>query len=206
MDREDHAVALLHKPDDWQSRNAALLEWIRERGPVTVRQVAGWFGSYSAAYKRLQKWAKAGVLNSIGNVYLFRQNGRPEQAYGTRASGCPRHDVLLTEVLIKFPKAQVIRDPGEAPFPDAIMYMQQPYWIELCTGEETHRQLIRKFRAYEKEKIEGWMLFVSLSKRRMENVLRIAPDFALLSTLRRVVKDPLGRVWQDTKGNEYALQ
>jgi hypothetical protein len=141
----------------------------------------------------------------LGAVHILKETGRPEMVYGVRACPNLRHDVLRTEFLIRYLHADVWCDPNEPPYPDAVMHLKQPYYVEICTGEETLTQLRKKFDAYAKADIEGWMLYCCESERRMRNVQRIAPEFCLVSTLRSVLDDPMGKIWEDRHGNRYTL-
>lgn len=140
---------------------------------------------------------------------MLHQNGRKECVYGVRASANLLHDVLLTECLVRCAMHRefaVVRDPGEAPYPDAIMWMDQPYYWELDTGEESHAQLLRRFRAYADAGNEGWLLFCTQGERRLRNVAAIAPECALLSTVQRVIDEPMGLIWETADGSRYKLR
>lgn len=144
-------------------------------------------------------------MRNLGSVHLLKENGRPENVYALRASANVRHDTLLTECLIRYPEATIERDPDEPPYPDAVMNWKQTWWWELDTGEETGRQLRKKFDAYRKADIEGWMLFCTISERRLKNVQQYAIDFMLLSTVQRVIDDPHGKIWEDADGTLFKL-
>jgi hypothetical protein len=166
--------------------------------------LAGWFASDSAGRKKLARWTKSGRVKLLGAVHIVNENGRPENVYGVRYVKNLRHDAYLTEVVIRYPNAGIVREPGDPPYPDAIMRMESDYYIELDTGEESLSVIKRKLQEY--GDIEGWMLFITLTERRMRSVQPLLPECGLCSCLSRVTADPHGKIWEDALGEAYMLR
>jgi hypothetical protein len=118
---------------------------------------------------------------------------------------------MVTEFLLLFPKAQVVRgyNVDKRIRPDAeIAIGDLRFLLELDTGKMTHRQLRFKWlKRY--AGVTDYMLFVTLgSSDRLDRVIRNAKrvhDIALFATFSEVMQCPYGKVWTDAKGKQVAL-
>lgn len=169
----------------------------------------GLFGSTSAA----NEWLRRRQASREVRFYTrYRIRERPRQCkpeYYFHSADVrvkrdnARHECYLTEFLALYWRfAEALRrgpDVDRERLPDAELTIGGTrYFVELDTGEETHRQLRGRFK-----KLSGaadTVLFVTLGRdRRLGGVLQTATGFEDLplvaTTFAAVYSDPFGRVW-----------
>ena len=140
-------------------------------------------------------------------------SGRPETAYCNAwqpRSNQLTHDVLLTDFLLCYPLAEIVRgwQVDSRIRPDAEMTVAgQKFFVELDTGEQTYRQIRHRQRAY--AAVRDLLLYVTVSETRLAGLMRhssAVESIALFTTLDRVMRDPRGEVWVDFAGKTVSLK
>jgi hypothetical protein len=143
---------------------------------------------------------------------MLRDEGRPLVVYcnGWRPKeDHMRHEVLLTDFLLRYPQASVRRgyDVDQPIRADAEMVLNsRRYFVELDTGEMTHRQVRQRWSVY--RDVTDFLLVVTSSESRLEGLRRNAEavaGIALFTTLTAAMESPLGEIWIDCAGNRAAL-
>ncbi|MBI5760025.1 MAG: hypothetical protein HZA46_16025 [Planctomycetales bacterium] len=133
--------------------------------------------------------------------------GRPETVYCNLwkpKSDHLRHEVWLTDFLLCYPAAQIVRGwrVDSRIRPDAEMTLDdQKFYVELDTGEQSYRQVRERQRAY--AGVQDFLLYVTLSPRRMAGLIEqshAVHNIALFTTLAQVQADPHGKIWVDASG------
>lgn len=142
----------------------------------------------------------------------MESTGRPEIAYCNSwrpKSNQLRHEVWLTDFLLCYPDAEVVRgwkvDTHIRPDAELTLHGRK-FYVELDTGEQSHRQVRDRQQAY--TGVQDFLLYVTLSPRRMAGLIersRAVQNIALFTTLGQVQSDPHGDVWVDAFGQRAAI-
>ena len=132
----------------------------------------------------------------------MHMRGRPEYVYcrWTPKYDNLRHEVNVTEFLLPFRNAEIIRgyDTDRSLRPDAEVTINgHKYLVELDCGTMSYQDIIHKrFKKY--EGYEGIVLWVALTDARMHGLRTRAERVkgnALFSTLAATLTEPFGGVW-----------
>lgn len=180
--------------------------------PCCPRHFFGLFPNEKACYRRLDTLRERGLLRLIGEV-MIGDTGRPEKVFcnGWKPKQDHlRHEVLLTDFLLLYPEAEVVRgwSVDKRVRPDAEMTLfGRRFFVELDTGEQSYAQVQRRQRqAY--ADVQDFLLYVTMSERRLEGLLTHADQvkgIALFTTLDKAKSDPRGPIWVDGFGETAAL-
>ena len=142
----------------------------------------------------------------------MKSAGRPEIAYCNSwkpKSDQLRHEVWLTDFLVCYPEAEIVRGwrVDRRIRPDADMTLRgRKFYVELDTGEQSYPRVCDRQVAY--AGVQDFLLYVTLSERRMAGLISHADSvkgIALFTTLNRVQQDPHGRIWIDCFGRTAAI-
>jgi len=153
----------------------------------------------------------SGKIRLVGTV-SFRDHGRPEHVYcnGWRPQAdLLRHEVLLTDFLLLYPKAAITRGykVDKSVRADAEMVLGgRKFFVEFDTGEMTYARVQRRWTRY--RSTSDFLLVVTRSERRLEGLLNHSErvsQIALFTTLDKVKQSPYGEIWIDCFGNNGAL-
>ncbi|MBN8627059.1 MAG: hypothetical protein J0M17_16390 [Planctomycetes bacterium] len=116
----------------------------------------------------------------------------------------------MTDFLLCYPDADTLRGwaVDRRRRPDAEMTLDGfRYDVELDTGEQSLAQVGRRQRRYAGS--SDYLLYVTLSDRRLENLRRNAQEavrsIALFTTLGAALADPRGPIWIDGHGERTAI-
>lgn len=115
-----------------------------------------------------------------------------------------RHEVLLTDFLLGYPDAEVVRGltVNDRIRPDAEMVLGgRKFYVELDTGEMNHSRVQQRHAAY--AGVQDFLLFVTLSAARMPRLIAGAEavrEIALFTTLEQAMREPRGEIWVDAFG------
>lgn len=140
------------------------------------------------------------------------RTGRPETVYCNTwkpKSDQFRHEVLLTDFLLCYPEATVVRgwSVDQQIRPDAELTIDhQKFFVELDTGEQTYRKVRERQQAY--RGVQDFLLYVTLSERRLAGLKQHSETvrgIALFTTLSQVQAEPHGLVWSDCFGRAAAI-
>ena len=167
------------------------------------------FPSRATAYRTIARLRKERRLRCVGHVVMCAA-GRPETVFcNTWKPSKLRHELLLTDFLLCYPKATIVRGwrVDKRIRADAEMMLDgRKFFVELDTGEQSYRQVRDRQLSY--AGVQDFLLYVTLSERRLQGLLGQADavkGIALFSTLRRVQVDPAGEVWTDCYGGRAAI-
>src|SRR5262245_49738780 len=122
---------------DWRQRDHEILRFA-QRHVCTTRHLGRHFTSPQAAYRRIEKLRKRGLLRLVGKV-MMSDSGAPENVFcnGWKPKYDQlRHELLLTEFLLGYPDADTIRGwaVNRRLRPDAEMTLDDYfYYVELDT-------------------------------------------------------------------------
>ncbi len=142
----------------------------------------------------------------------MKKRGPPEIAYCNSwkpKSDQLRHEVLLTDLLLSYPSADVVRGwkVDQRLRPDAEMTLDgRKFYVELDTGHLNHRRVSDRLRNY--QGVKDYLLFVTLSERRLPRLIADAQsvrEIALFATLDAIMREPRGMIWIDAFGNRTSL-
>ena len=140
-------------------------------------------------------------------------SGRPENVYCN--SWKPkydqlRHELLLTDFLLNYPDADVLRGwaVSRRLRPDAEMTVAGFfYYVEMDTGEQSYAQVRRRQARY--SGVEDYLLYVTVSPKRLEGLRKNAHSaverIAMFTTLEEALRDPHGQIWIDCHGERTAI-
>ena len=182
--------------------------------PMTADQLVryGYFPTRKNALRRMLKLVRTKRIRQCPPVLLHKQ-GRPENVYcrWQPKHDNLRHEVLLTEFLLPFKDAQIVRgyDVRHDLRPDAVMTLfGQEYLVEMDTGSMSYRDILRKrFSKY--EQFGGIVLWVCLTETRKEGLRSRAERVrhnALFTTLFAHLTEPFGGVWIDYDGQIASVE
>jgi hypothetical protein len=170
------------------------------------------FSSEQAAYRRIDKLRKRGLLRQVGEL-MVKDLGRPEKVYcnGWKPKWDQvRHECLLTDFfLMGYPEADCLRGwlVNKRIRPDAEMTLHGVFfYVELDTGSESLAQVRKRQAAY--AGVEDSLLYVTLSKRRCENLRKASKavaSIALFTTLNEALENPRGAIWRDATGEDVSI-
>jgi len=146
-------------------------------------------------------------------------NGRPATVYSNGWKVSPHllfHEVKLTDFLLLYPFAKkLVRGPtvDTRIRPDAEMTIgKKRFFVELDTGEETHRQVRAKWSRNYRHVRPGlqtdFLLVVTLKSDRIDELIRNAKQvsqLALFTSLAEVQADPFGKVWTAVDGQKARI-
>ncbi|MCA9047180.1 MAG: hypothetical protein KDA89_00530 [Planctomycetaceae bacterium] len=140
--------------------------------------------------------------------------GRPVDVYcnGWRPKADHlEHELCLTDFLLKYPTADIVRGPevDDRIRPDATMQLDgRTFHVELDTGLESHSQ-VRRRQQLGYTGVEDFVLYIALSERRCEALIRNVHDaakpIALFATLQTAVRSPRGEIWRDAFGKSASI-
>ena len=184
-----------------------------DRHPMTIDQLVriGLFPSAKIAQRRMMKLVQRRKVKLCGMAQL-NDRGRPSYVFARwtlKVDTC-RHEVLLTEFLIPFFLAEIIRgyETDRTLRPDAEMTINgHKYLVEQdCCTMSYHDIVHKRFKKY--EGYDGVVLWVTLTDARMDGLRRRAErvkDNALFTTLTSSLKEPFGGVWIDYSGHIHSM-
>lgn len=138
---------------------------------------------------------------------MVNDTGRPERVYCNGWKPKPdqlRHELLLTDFLLCYPEADVLRGwlVNKRIRPDAEMMLQgRLFYVELDTGHQSYSQVRRRQRVY--AGVEELLLYVTLKQSRKAGLIRASKSvssIALFTTLAQVQTDPCGAIWESCSG------
>lgn len=182
------------------------------RHPCRSRHFFDLFPSEQAAYRRIDKLRRQGLLRQVGEL-MIEDAGRPEKVYCN--SWKPkwdqvRHECLLTDFfLLGYSTADVLRGwmVNKRVRPDAEMTLQGVfYYVEMDTGSESYAQVRKRQRAY--AGVEEPLLYVTLNAKRREGLRKVSKavaSIALFTTLEQVKESPRGNIWMDCNGDTVSI-
>lgn len=122
-----------------------------------------------------------------------------------------RHEALLTDFLLCYPEAELVRGPfvdsrirpdAELTFPDGRFF-----YVEFDTGLQSHSAVLRRQRDAYRD-VQQMVLYVTTSQRRLSGLVahaELVKDIAVFTCLEDVLRDPQGEIWIDAQGNRGAL-
>lgn len=197
--------------DDRRDEQRARAVELADAHVCVARHFRPLFPSRATAYREIARLHKERRLRVVGHVVMGAA-GHPERVYCNRwkpKSDQLRHDILLTDFLLCYPEARVVRgwevDPRLRP--DATMSLDgQDFHIELDTGSESYRKVRERQTVY--AGVKELVLYVTQSDRRLEGLLRQSEaikEMALFTTLRQVLAEPHGDIWRDWFGNRTGI-
>ena len=182
--------------------------------PMTIDQIVrqGLFPTKKNAARRMLRHVRQKKVKQCGTV-LLHNKGRPENVYcrwNPKLDNL-RHEVILTEFLLAYKHAQVVRgyEIQNDLYPDAVMTLSgQEYLVELDTGSMNYKDIMRK-RNKKYETFEGIVLWVALTEARKEGLRRRAESVkhnALFTTLLEHLQNPHGSIWTDYEGQKTNVE
>lgn len=180
---------------------------------MTIAQLVeiGLFPSAKVAQRRMRTLVRRKKVKLCGMAQL-NDRGRPHYVYArwNPKQDNLRHEVLLTEFLIPFFGAKIVRgyETDRTLRPDAEVTINgNKYLIEQDCGTMSYHDILHKrFKKY--EGYEGIVLWVTLTDARMDGLRRRAErvkDSALFTTLTASLTEPFGGVWIDYSGQVYSI-
>jgi hypothetical protein len=195
----------------WQERDAAVIGRAG-RHVCTTRHFLEFFPSKTTAYRRTETLRNQGRLRLVGNI-VVNDSGRPERvfcnAYKPKYDQL-RHELLLTDFLLKYPEADVLRGwaVNRRLRPDAEMTLDDYfYYVELDTGEQSYAQIRRRQARY--SGVEDFLLYVTSTEKRRDGLRNHTHEavrsIALFTTLDAALRDPRGEIWIDCQGERTAI-
>jgi hypothetical protein len=144
---------------------------------------------------------------------VIGDSGRPENVYCN--SWKPkydqlRHDLLLTDFLLNYPEADVLRGwaVNRRLRPDAEMTLDGFFYhVEMDTGEQSYAQVRRRQSRY--SGIKDFVLYVTTSPKRLDGLRKNVHDavlpIALFTTLDDALREPHGEIWIDCQGERTSI-
>src|SRR2546430_1440081 len=149
----------------WRQRDDEILR-LAARHVLRTRHFFRYFTSPQAAYRRIEKLRRQGLLRLVGQI-MTGDSGRPENIFSNGFKpkyDQIRHELLLTDFLLGYPEADTLRGwaVNRRLRPDAEMTLGDYfYYVELDTGEQTHAQVRRRQARY--AGVEDFLLYVTMS-------------------------------------------
>ncbi|MCA9051382.1 MAG: hypothetical protein KDA89_21740 [Planctomycetaceae bacterium] len=144
----------------------------------------------------------------------MKSAGRPVDVYCNGWRPKPdhlEHELRLTDFLLHYPTAGILRGPevDDRIRPDATMHLDgRTFHVELDTGLESHSQ-VRRRQQIGYTGVEDFVLYVTLSERRCDTLIRNVHDaakpIALFTTLQSAVRNPRGEIWRDAFGKSASI-
>jgi hypothetical protein len=192
-----------------QERDARILAFL-DTHPATIAQLLrqGFFPSAETARRRLSKLVKKHKVKPVGFAVL--KSGRPQAVYCRYPVKNVEHEVYLTDFLLLYPQAHIIRgcETDKKIRPDAEMRIgDTAYYVELDNGTIGYREIVSERYAKYKD-FQGLCLWVATNDIRANGLRdRALPvrHSALFTTLDSVKQQPHGGVWVDYDGKIAAL-
>lgn len=138
---------------------------------------------------------------------MLHPTGRPQTVIANTWRPKPdqfRHDILLTDFLLCYPDAEIVRGPAVDKHirADAEMIMNgHMFFVELDTGSEPYSKVERRQNSY--RAVTDFLLYVTLSERRMQGLVKHSErvkNIAMFTTLDAVLRAPNGQIWTDGFG------
>lgn len=198
--------------NDWSERDDAILDRVSIH-PCTPQQLMDFFPCKTIGYRRIVKLRNRKRITHRGTA-MINHSGRPQDVYCNDwkpKHNNLRHEVLLTDFLLLYPDAAIVRgyDVDRKIRPDAEMSFdngKKHHFVELDTGHVRYNKLKERWKAYGNTK--DLLLVVTSTQKRLQNLLkhsqRVA-HIAVFTTLAEARKNPHGKIWIDTSGNAGSL-
>lgn len=196
---------------NWRERDEQLVR-LATRHVCRTRHFFRYFASEKAAYRRAKILREQGRLRLVGRI-VTGDDGRPENVYsnGWRPKYDQlNHELLLTDFLLCYAEADTLRGwaVNRRLRPDAELTLGEFfYYVELDTGCQSLAQVRRRQAVY--AGTEDFVLYVTLSQRRLESLRRNAHEavkkVALFTTVEDAQRDPRGPIWIDSVGERTSI-
>ena len=138
--------------------------------------------------------------------------GRPERVYSnswTPKADHLRHELLLTDFLLCYPEADVLRGwlVNKRIRPDAEMRINgRLFNVELDTGHQSYAQVRRRQQRY--AGVQDLLLYVTLKSSRLAGLIRnsnAVQSIALFTTLSQAQANPFGEIWKSCSGRSGSI-